>query len=168
MFKLIWPDESVPADVQVLEPENAPVIAPLVPVPVPVADVVHDAYGGSNPPAGTDSENCSADPEIVPDTVPRPPTEAPVAMLVAVIVMVPENDEPDCVSTQAIVPEPDESDAVPDQVPAMLFGVLVGVDGDGASLPPLEHAVAARASANTAATLSRRIGLAGRGNVIGI
>jgi hypothetical protein len=67
-----------------------PVIAEPETVPVPVAVVEHPAYAPSNPPAGTDSENCSVEPDTVPDTVPRPLT----LWLASTIVNVPENDDP--------------------------------------------------------------------------
>jgi hypothetical protein len=102
---------------------------------LPLPDTVdeHEVYGASKPPAGTDSENCTDDPDTVPDTVPRP--EAPV--LLSVIVNDPENDEPDCVICHVIVPGPEESVAVPVQVPF----TLAGADGSvGLEPPPPPHA----------------------------
>lgn len=58
----------------------------------------HVLYGLSNPPASTETVNCSDDPEIVPEIVPRP-----VAFVeVSVIVIVPDTDVPDCVISHVI------------------------------------------------------------------
>lgn len=64
----------------------------------------------------------------MPDTVPLPfAFEA-----VSVIVIAPENDDPDCVICHRIVPGPDESDAFPAQVPLRLAD---GAFGDDESPP---------------------------------
>lgn len=97
-------------------------------LPLPETVDEHDVYGASKPPAGTDSENCTDDPDTVPDTVPRP--DAPV--LLSVIVNDPENDEPDCVICHVIVPGPEESVAVPVHVPL----TLAGADGSVGLEPP--------------------------------
>ena len=92
---------------------------------------MHDPSGLSNPPAGTAIEKCIAEPDMVPDTDPRP--LMPVA--VSVIVTVPENDVLACVSCHVIDPVPVESLAEPVHVP------LTDVDGSegcvGALEPPL-------------------------------
>jgi hypothetical protein len=81
----------------------------------------HVLYGLSNPPASTETVNCSDDPEMVPETVPRPVT----VVAVSVIVIVPDTDVPDCVTCHVIWPGPDESLADPDHVP------VSDAEGDG-------------------------------------
>jgi hypothetical protein len=121
-----------------------PVIVDEDVVPLPETVAEHPAYGASNPPVGTESENCSDDPETVPETVPRPVT----FVLPSVIVNDPENDDPDWVSCHVIVPGPEESLAVPDHVPLMLGGDegSVGVEPP----PPPQPPAAMRAKANSA------------------
>ena len=89
----------------------------LVAVAVPVRSAVHAPHGSSNPPAGIRIENSTAVPDNVPDTEPRP--RAPE--LSSIIVNVPENEEPDCVTCNAMVPGPDESVAVPVHEPLRLI-----------------------------------------------
>ena len=60
--------------------------------------VAHVEYAPSNPPAGTVIENCMEEPEIVPETVPRPVT----IVAVSVIDNVPLKDEPVCVVCHVI------------------------------------------------------------------
>jgi hypothetical protein len=120
-------------------PVLAPLYVPLIDVDdaVPLPETVdeHAVYGASNPPAGTESENCTDDPETVPDMVPRPAT----LVLLSVSVNDPENDEPDCVICHVIVPGPEESVALPVQVPFR----LAGEDGSVGVEPPPQPAVAA-------------------------
>jgi hypothetical protein len=120
-------------------------------LPLPETVDEHDVYGASKPPAGTDSENCSEDPETVPDTVPRPVT----FVLLSTIVNDPENDEPDWVICHVMVPGPEESVALPLHVPF----TLAGDDGSvGVEPPPPPHAAAAD-SASTASTWTQRLHL---------
>jgi hypothetical protein len=120
-------------------------------VPVPETVDEHPAYGASNPPVGTESENCSDDPETVPETVPRPVT----LLLLSVIVSDPENDDPDCVICHVIVPGPEESEAVPVQVPLTLAGEdgSVGLEPP----PPPQPATAPKAKANSRQAKPRRV-----------
>ena len=126
-----------------------PVIEVDVVVPLPETLDEHAVYGASNPPLGTDNENCSDDPETVPDTVPRPVT----FVLPSVIVNDPENDEPDCVICHVIVPGPEESVAVPDQVPFTFAGDEGAVGFDP---PPPPQATAAAHTAIRASTQTQR------------
>ena len=101
----------------------------------------HVLYGLSNPPASTETVNCSDDPETVPETVPLPVTFVDVS----VMDIVPEIDVPDCVTCHVICPGPDESFADPDQVPVS----DVGGEGLGSvGEEPDEHARAEAISAN--------------------
>jgi hypothetical protein len=100
----------------------------------------HVLYGLSNPPASTETVNCSDDPETVPDTVPRPVT----FVVVSVMDIVPEIDVPDCVTCHVICPGPDESFAGPDHVPVSdVDGGELGSVGE----EPDEHARAEATSA---------------------
>jgi hypothetical protein len=95
----------------------------------------------SNPPASTETVNCSDDPETVPEIVPRPVTFVDVS----VMDIVPDTDVPDCVICHVICPGPDESLADPDHVP------VNGVDGGALGSvgeEPDEHARADAISAN--------------------
>lgn len=96
----------------------------------------------SNPPARTETVNCSDDPETVPDIVPRPVTFVDVS----VMVIVPDTDVPDCVICHVICPGPDESLADPDHVPVR------DADVDGGALGSVgeedEHARPEAISAN--------------------
>ena len=96
-------------------------------------------------------ENVMLLPDAVPETVPDPR----VPVLLSVIVIVPENDVDDCVSTHVIRPAPDESVAVPDHEPPTLAVVDEGGgEEEGAvedPLPPPLQAVAASATMSVAA-----------------
>lgn len=129
--------------VHVLEPLYVPVME--VPETLPLPDTVelHDANEPLKPPTGTVSEKLTVDPESVPETEPLPVVPLPLS----VIVSVPENELPFCVTCQAIVPGPEESDAFPFQLPAMLAGD--GSEGDPES-PPLLQAVSVKAAIATA------------------
>ena len=122
----------------VLDPLYVPLIEVDEEVPLPETVDEHAVYGASNPPAGTDNENCSDDPETDPDTVPRPVT----FVLLSVIVNDPENDAPDCVICHVMVPGPEESVALPVHVPF----TLAGDDGSVGVDPPPPQAVAANSA----------------------
>src|SRR5262245_36792786 len=120
-------------------------------VPLPETDAEHDVYGASNPPVGTDNENCTEDPDTVPETVPRPVR----FVLLSVIVSDPENDEPDCVICHVMVPGPEESDAVPDHLPFKSVGDE-GCVGLVLAPPPPHAAAATRATAVSVEAHRRR------------
>ena len=114
----------------------------------PLVLVAQAANGASNPPAGIVTVKWTAEPAIVPDTVPRPFADVPVSTSVTVPLKV----APVCVTTHVIVPGPVESVAVPVHVPAMFtastvvpVGVVgdVGVDDDPPLLPHVVHTSAA-------------------------
>jgi len=107
--------------------------------PLPDTVAEHEPYGASKPPTGTDKENVIDDPDTVPDTLPRPVT----FVLASVMVIEPENDDPDWVICQVIVPGPEESDALPLQVPFTFAGVEGSV---GLELPPPPQAIETAAS----------------------
>ena len=86
---------------------------------------VQDANGLSNPPAATVTVKRTDEPEMVPETDPRP--VRPV--VVSVIVAVPENAVPVWVICHAIAPGPVESDAEPLHAP-LRFAAGPG-DGEG-------------------------------------
>ncbi len=120
-------------------------------IPVPETVELQVSYGLSNPPVGTDIENCTAVPETVPVTVPRPVAPVPVSD----IAREPENDAPDCVNCQVICPGPDESLAVPVHPPATFAGFgdgAVGSDEDES----LEHACTAKQMTDAARTMKER------------
>jgi hypothetical protein len=135
----------------VLDPLYVPVIDVEDVVPFPETVDEHPAYGASKPPVGTESENCSDDPETVPETVPRPVT----LVLLSVMVSDPENDDPDCVICHVIVPGPEESEAVPVQVPLTLAGEdgSVGLEPP----PPPQPAATPRANAKRRQATRRRV-----------
>ena len=135
-----------------LDPEYVPVIEEDEAWPVPVTLTEQVANGLSKPPAGTAIENVMDDPEIVPETVPRPV----YPVLVSVSVMVPENDVDEAVVTcQTMAPGPDESEAGPLQVPPRLaepgpgVGVGVGVGVDPLLPPQANDTSAHRTSARS-------------------
>jgi hypothetical protein len=101
----------------------------------------HVLYGLSNPPASTETVNCSDDPATVPEIVPRPVTFVDVS----VIVIVPDTEVPDCVTCHVICPGPDESLAEPVHVPVSeeVDGGALGSVGE----EPDEHARAEASSA---------------------
>jgi hypothetical protein len=86
---------------------------------VPEALAVHDAYVPPNPPAGMASENEIEEPDALPETVPVPV----ILAVVSVMLSVPENVVPLCVSCQVICPGPLESIAVPLHFPARSNGL---------------------------------------------
>ncbi len=118
---------------------------------VPETVVLQVSYGLSNPPAGTDSENSNAVPEMVPVTVPRPVAPVPVSD----IWNEPENDAPDWVNCQAICPGPDESLAVPVHPPETLAGFGDGATGSDED-ESLEHACTAKQMTDAARTTKGR------------
>lgn len=113
----------------------------------PLVLVAQAANGASNPPAGIVTVKWTAEPAIVPDTVPRPFADVPMSTSVTV----PLKLAPVCVTTHVIVPGPVESVAVPVHVPAMftastgVVGVVgdVGVDDELPLLPHEMHTSAA-------------------------
>ena len=125
-----------------LDPSYVPVTDVDEIVAFPETFAEHVLYGLSNPPASTETVNCSDEPETVPETVPLPVSFVDVS----VMDIVPEIDVPDCVTCHVIWPGPDESFADPDHVP------VSDADVDGGELgsvgEPDEHARAEAISAN--------------------
>jgi len=135
LLSVSWPAETDPE--QEFEPVNVPLNEDEVTVAVPVRVAVHAAHGSSNPPAGMVIENAAVVRDSVPDTDPRPCAPE----LSSVIVNVPLNELPDCVTSQVMLPGPEESVAVPDHVPARLIG-------DGWSMLPHAGVAASVATSN--------------------
>lgn len=147
MLNEIWPELTAP--LQLLVPEYDPEIDDVDAVASPVTEAEHAAYGKSKPPAAIEIVNRSADPDMVPDSDPRP--LAP--LLVSVMVTVPETVVSDCMTCHVICPGPDESDAVPAHAPL----TFTGADGAGAGVgdgcvdedPPPPHAADKTIATNT-------------------
>src|ERR1051325_1668354 len=125
---------------------------------VPEMFAVHDANGGSNPPAGIVIVKEIDDPLIVPDTVPRPFADVPLSARVTG----PVNALPFWVIVHVTVPGPVESVAVPVHVPAMAAGVAPPPLDEGAVLdedepppPPAQPRQTMTAVQTEAATVNR-------------
>ena len=102
--------------------------------PFPEIVAVQLPYGESNPPAGTVMVSRIADPDRVPESVPRPVTDVPVN----VAVTVPDSVVSVCEICIVTSPGPEESVAVPFQEPAR-FSELdpdEGADGEDEDDPP--------------------------------
>ena len=127
-----------------LDPSYVPATDVEEMVAFPETFAEHVLYGLSNPPASTETVNCSDDPDTVPEIVPLPVTFVDVS----VMDIVPDTDVPDCVTCHVIWPGPDESLAEPVHVPVSdeVDGGALGSVGE----EPDEHARAEASSAKAA------------------